>query len=541
MDQQNLGKLLEQHWLHSQHVENERAQFMQVYAAIIAGIIVGYGYLISTPQFATNDPKYYWISIGLFLFLFSLTFLGFFLNLRWVQTFEFHRQKVNSIATLLSPKNSMDLSMSIPSMKLRWFKGAFKTRYFFPLFYFFVLAILSVVGEWGIISFFSNNMQTFFSRNVFIIILSVFDLFPIVLALYLAQGGFKAMKALDTIKSNVVLAGCNGEWSQKHYLPFLLKEANNGRIKLWATDIHADVNLDNHNIFNLWRFAENNGDACYLDMTKIKNPKDVPENIDYVFVVTPDRTHCEVAEIWLSRLNHKGNIIIEKPLDISIEAAMKLKDELGDNHSIYVFDHYLAQLQPILVDLRSISRKNGELESMEIKIIEDLKIPDSKKETLKYGMIFDLFSHVIISSAALAKKKSNSIADTLQTAKIISVKRAKYKGWVYDSETWSYIKYEIGDKMVNSYVGKGVGNKQVKHIIISGQNKKYYTFKFNPKSKPVEQFLTRILDGDKIDSDIAGLITFESALKILRLLHETKESAPVGPDYDIGTDPSRTT
>jgi predicted dehydrogenase len=540
MKQQNLEKLLEQHWLHSQHVENERAQFMQVYAAIIAGIIVGYGYLISTPQFATNAANYNWIVIGLLLFLYLLTFLGFFLNLRWVQTFEFHRQKVNEITKLLNTETSLDLSMSIPPLKLRWFKGAFKTRYFFPSFFFFVLIILSALGEWAIISYFNNNLHPLLIRSVLIISLSIVNLFPIIVAMYLAQGGLKTMKAMDKTKSNIILAGCNGYWAQKHYLPFLLEKAKNEEITLWATDIQEDVNLDIHSIFELWRVAENKGNARYLDMTKRQNPQTLPQNIDYVFIVTPDRTHCEVAQIWLSRLNHNGKIFIEKPLDVSMEAAMRLKNNLGNSHLVYGFDHYLARLQPCLANLRSILRKNGELEGMEIKIIENLDIK-LRKETFEYGMIFDLFSHVLIISAAMAKKKSDSIEETLQTFKSIQTKRAKYKDWNYNSETWAHIEYTIGGKTVHSYVGKGVGNKQIKHVILFGRNQKSYTFKFGPDStpKPVEQFLARILDGNKIALDIPGLITFESALKILELLHETKKSSPLGPDYDIGTDPIR--
>src|SRR5687768_13588352 len=40
----------------------------------------------------------------------------------------------------------------------------------------------------------------------------------------------------------------------------------------------------------------------------------LPASVDAVFVLTPDRTHCDVAEYWLGRA---AQVFVEKPFDVS--------------------------------------------------------------------------------------------------------------------------------------------------------------------------------------------------------------------------------
>ncbi len=148
-----LRALLEQHWLHCRHLETERAWFMSIYGAVVGGILA-FG---ATRLDAETDLGDFPLIYGLILFLVVLTFFGFFHTLRWIYSFEYHRGKVNELARALwlasGGEASFDPTMNIPALSMvpgaiggwkmpGWLgkvNGFFKTRYWFPLFYFIVL------------------------------------------------------------------------------------------------------------------------------------------------------------------------------------------------------------------------------------------------------------------------------------------------------------------------------------------------------------------------------------------------------------------
>ena len=166
---ENLRELLRQHWLHCRHLESERAWFMSVYAAIIGGVaaFVTFG--------STGDSSVGIEGIGLHMwwlvcFLVILTFVGFFLTIRWTHAFESHRVKVNKISRVLWSTAEVDISldptMNIPPLHIfpdipynasfPWYKKiysrftqfideTFRTKYWFALFYFFILVLLTVL------------------------------------------------------------------------------------------------------------------------------------------------------------------------------------------------------------------------------------------------------------------------------------------------------------------------------------------------------------------------------------------------------------
>ena len=150
---ENLRELLRQHWLHCRHLESERAWFMSVYAAITGGMFSFMAYT----GLQTSWPLY---------FLIGLTFFGFFHTIRWTYAFECHRKKVNELAWIVwldsgvEVKSALDPTMEIPPMRIipdsrcgKKINELFRTRYWFPLFYFFILvglAILSCVAGLGV-------------------------------------------------------------------------------------------------------------------------------------------------------------------------------------------------------------------------------------------------------------------------------------------------------------------------------------------------------------------------------------------------------
>jgi predicted dehydrogenase len=349
----------------------------------------------------------------------------------------------------------------------------------------------------------------------------------------------------------VVLEGCNGEWARKRYLPFLIEKARRGDITLWATDIQPEIKLNPPRSHSLWQTAKSKGKACYLDMTKSMESCEMPWNVDYVFIVTPDRCHCEVAEFWLNRLSTTGKIFIEKPLDASIEVAEQLKAKILNKNVVYGFDHYLASLYPFLRREPQYLTKIGNIESLEVDILENDVIPPYRVQTLKEGMIFDSFPHVLVVSAAVVEKKLAPTEAILQKVEFVEGTRAKYNGWPFSSETRARIKFLVGNKRVTvtGVVGKGIGKTPDKQMIIHGAHGRNIEVDFqgdsfsvngeprrNLESKPVESFLEAVLEGKRIDC-APGVLSFGAAFAILERLLDIRNKTTMGPDYDIGTSP----
>lgn len=138
--QENLGKLLEQHWDHCRHLENERTGLFIGYVGSMVAIL-GSLYLAKVGVFTIVNPLGRWIMIIPLIF----TLLCFSLTWRWGQSFEKHRRVVNAIIWNLEvgkiinkdgkevPKQDMD--MDIPT---NWFFHLFRTRWLFNSFYLFI-------------------------------------------------------------------------------------------------------------------------------------------------------------------------------------------------------------------------------------------------------------------------------------------------------------------------------------------------------------------------------------------------------------------
>ena len=542
--QQNLQKLLEMHWLHCQHLESERAQFMQVYAAIIAGMAAGFGYLISTTSLGTDHLVQY-----VLLFLMALTLVGLFLTLRWDYAFECHRKRVNAIAGIMwfncSLPLSTDPTMNIPPLRampgrLRRVDGALKTRYLFPLFYLCVL--IGIV----IVALVTRSPEGYRPIGWYLPLA-----YPAVLAfsMFFTHTVFRSIAALATEK-RVVLAGCNGEWSQKHYLPFLIERASSGDITLWATDIQPEIKLDSPGSHSAWQAAMRKGSACYMDMTRRMESWRIPSNVDYVFVVTPDVSHCDTAEFWLARLSKTGKIFIEKPLDASVSRAAQLDAKKGSNSPIYAFDHYLASLHPLLHS--GLRRRFGvaDIESLNISILENEGVPSHRARTLKEGVVLDLFSHVLAASAAVAEKKSAPSEDMLQTVAMTKRELARYTGWQSPSETWARMEFLVGRTRCTAEVGKGVGNTPKKRMEVNGTAGMRIEIDFQARSvyvndeqvepldsDPVLSFLEAVLKGNPAHC-VPGVISFGAALEILRQLSLIRNTTRIGSLYHVGAYPA---
>ncbi|MBM3946338.1 MAG: hypothetical protein FJ315_02910 [SAR202 cluster bacterium] len=65
-------------------------------------------------------------------------------------------------------------------------------------------------------------------------------------------------------RGSVVLDGSNGQWAGRHYRPWLVDGARSGALELWASDLHAEIRLDNDAEREGWSEAAAHGHAHYI-------------------------------------------------------------------------------------------------------------------------------------------------------------------------------------------------------------------------------------------------------------------------------------
>lgn len=352
----------------------------------------------------------------------------------------------------------------------------------------------------------------------------------------------------------VILEGCNGEWAQECYLPVLIRKAVGGKIELCAVDIEDKIELNNPEIERLWQVAQSNNRALYLNKSKDIQRYNELSGADYVFIVTPDRFHCEIARFWLDGLTAEGKILIEKPLDACAGSALRLKEKIEGKkgkEAIFAFDHYLASTHPFLQNKASYLTKIGKIQRIKFHILEPAKIPPKREKALDKGIIFDLFCHVLALTCAVINQNLTCSAAKLQTVKLEDVKAARYVGCPISGETFAWIKFIVNhDIKVVSVVGKGVGSSKDKFMRLWGPNgkieldirskgNKFFIFDSQGRqqkqgrlnSKHVESFLEGILQAKEYPLSIPGVLSFDTALRILEVLDEAKGQIDKMPEY----------
>ncbi len=341
-------------------------------------------------------------------------------------------------------------------------------------------------------------------------------------------------------KRKVVLEGCNGEWAQKHYFPALLEEAYREEIELWAIDIKPRVRIDN-SFKNLWTSCEKYNKVHYLNKIKDKELYEHLSDIDYVFVIVPDKYHSEVAEGWINRLSPNGKIFIEKPLDAFVRSAIKLRRKIikeKKKEAIYCFDHYLASISTFLEKKEEYLKTIGKIERIEFQILETSSIPISRADTLNKGIVFDLFPHILVVISAILLQSSESLEQKLQNIKVLKVIGAQVPKALIIGETFAKIDFIVREIKIEAMVGKYTGVCDSKFMKIYGlnglaefnflerkfsiidyQNNKKINTRLNQKH--VKNFLNKVLSG-KNPLLVPGVLSLDTALEILLILDEVK-------------------
>ena len=507
---------------------------MQVYAAIVGGT------LAFTAQKGLDRSILY--------FLLFFTLFGLFNTMRWTHAFEHHREKVNEFARILSSKTafgpSVDPSMNTPPMcivpsyvgtkeiptLLRKINEFFRTRYLFAAFYFAALegtCLLIMLTESSILGK---------------IVASAVPILATLIVLAWAS-------SLPRETKKVVLEGSNGEWSQKRYLPFLVEKASKGSVELWAIDISHQPRLEGMTR-HWWRATTDLGRVHYFNkLSPIdKHRYSALSQANTVLIVTPDRSHCSVAKFWLSRLDAEGKIVIEKPLDASLACARNLRIyavRQGRLGAVYGFDHYLALADSVLCKNRELLKKIGEIHRIEFHILESSEVEPERVETLDNGVILDLFSHALAVSATILSDAS-SMEEVLRRVSVKEVQTGRYDGSPISGETFARIVFSMNQTTVESFVGKGVGREEWKTVSIKGPNRKIeidfsketlHADNLSPRRlnmKQLEASLGRILADEGNLLSVPGILSFDGAFEILRIIDKTRKMVRKSASYLIG-------
>lgn len=239
--------------------------------------------------------------------------------------------------------------------------------------------------------------------------------------------------------------------------------------------------------------------ATYLDKsTNTGRSKYQRLTTDVVLIATPDDTHVSLALSWLRRIGSCKQIYIEKPLDCSLRSARTLEYYAKfSDVSVYPIDHYLARALPLAnaaTILGLLDKIGGKLTRVDYYLLENHAKAHTgpieargRTETLKHGVILDLFPHVLAIVNLFGK---------IETIEVEDIKIAQYTfdtedGCVMETaipkETFAQIKFSMkalekkgGNFSVNSVIGKGISGSEkfpeligsnLKTIELSGTNK----------------------------------------------------------------------
>lgn len=341
----------------------------------------------------------------------------------------------------------------------------------------------------------------------------------------------------------IALEGCNGDWAQKHYLPLLAQKAAKAELELLAIDVTPELR---DSTAESWHAAKEQNRVYYLNKSRYKEEYHRLTEVDSVFIVAPDQFHCQIAEFWLPRLTPTGKIFIEKPLDASAQSALRLK-ERTEKDKIYAFDHYLARAEPFLRDKTRYLARIGNIKRIEFHILEPFGITSNRVEALDKGMIFDLLSHIL---ALVAGVTNSSTTAFFQRVKLEQVKAAKYVNCSISGESFAWIEFSIDDIPITAAVGKCVATSEDKLMALYGTTGKIeldfikdrffitdsqgtQQGRLNPNH--VESFLEFILHNRMPLLSVPGVLNFDTALEILRILEESKKRICKMPLYHCKT------
>jgi len=206
---------------------------------------------------------------------------------------------------------------------------------------------------------------------------------------------------------------------------------------------------------------------------------------DVVFVVTPDFTHCALAQQWIGKT---PLVLIEKPFDSQITNVENLLLKLGQQQKaigatqILGLDHYQFYARPVDALKGLIDLHLGPIARVNFYLTENRPIELSRVRTLQYGLTLDLLPHFIALLTYFGDIGSIDEINVVEAGQYYPLEAASRDGLVresiteFEGETYSDVRFTFHDHSGNDFpipcraiVGKGFA-QEVKYLEVTGSN-----------------------------------------------------------------------
>lgn len=195
---------------------------------------------------------------------------------------------------------------------------------------------------------------------------------------------------------------------------------------------------------------------------------------DFVFILVPDHIHLKEAKKWLPRASI---IFVEKPYASTLKEAIEFEEEYhniensqkkrGGNAFVVPFDHYFAKITEFLkvFSKGKIYDDIGRIQSIEFYLTESRPPETHRTETLRGGLISDLYPHVLAVLSPFTRLGFENRA----------VKVARLQEGGIPTETYASLQCTMRDLDnypvdVTAIIGKGIGESDEKYVLIKGEH-----------------------------------------------------------------------
>ncbi len=221
-----------------------------------------------------------------------------------------------------------------------------------------------------------------------------------------------------------------------------------------------------------------------------------------VFVVTPDRTHAQVAQSWLGKT---PVIFVEKPFETDVTKVQELllsmaanEAETGSRTAVMGIDHYLLRIAPIIRNgslfQEHLAGLDGEFCRVCFDMTESGLIEFEREKTLELGLGIDLLPHfaaVLLPLGPLATIDFIRVTDAVQYDRLEGVTKDHERKLLeqFENETGvvgscRFKDFAGLDVEATFCVGKGVSPPR-KQLRLFGKSGQCVTFDFDKNSSHI--------------------------------------------------------
>lgn len=366
-----------------------------------------------------------------------------------------------------------------------------------------------------------------------------------------AVEGFRILMEEAKTEGRILMVVClgAGDAFQKRYWPTLSQLILGNRIKLAIVDSFPLSDKLKDEFAQYPRFGIK---FIQCKLGQVSSSQAPDEDLygfltaDIVFVLVPDEIHVNAANDWLRRAKA---IFVEKPYNRDLKEAEKFEETLTTIHKmgklpstiVIPFDHYFGKIEKFILQNNrdEIFRHIGDhIKTIKFSLTENWPIERQRVKSLEYGMIFDLFCHIL----AIIHPFVN-----LKEINLLRTKAARHHGsLIGSSDTYALFTFNAPSitnvhEIINieGMVGKGVGQKEEKWLELIGptgtlridfrrdgggifiRKHTHRDLRLADLEDGHRNVLKIIFEGRYVDTPAGGM-TGDIALNILHLLFESK-------------------